>query len=175
VTTAGHATFEPEHAAARVSVPAVHEAARQDVPGASNVSAGQVGLAPVHRSTASHTPAAFRHAALASPGTLEHPVVVLHESTVHGFESSQLAAAPATQAPALHVSGVVQALPSLHVVPVRFAHVPAALQATQSFGLLPPHADWQQTPSAQKLLVHIAVRVQGFPRTSLAAHVPALQ
>src|SRR5262249_26559846 len=40
------------------------------------------------------------------------PVAGLHESSVHGFPSSQLRAGPPTQVPPLHVSAVVQALPS---------------------------------------------------------------
>ena len=43
-----------------------------------------------------------------------HPVDVLHESSVQPLPSLQFGAAPPTQAPAVHVSPVVQALPSLH-------------------------------------------------------------
>jgi hypothetical protein len=39
---------------------------------------------------------------------------VLHESVVQGLASSQFAAAPATHAPALQTSPVVQAFPSVH-------------------------------------------------------------
>src|SRR5204862_545001 len=41
------------------------------------------------------------------------PLAGTHESSVHGFESSQFGAAPPMQAPPEHVSPVVQALPSL--------------------------------------------------------------
>ncbi len=42
------------------------------------------------------------------------PVVVLHESSVHGFESLQLIVVPALHDPPLHRSPVVQAFPSSH-------------------------------------------------------------
>ena len=45
---------------------------------------------------------------------LTQPVDVLHESFVQTLLSLQFSAGPATQVPLLHVSGVVQAFPSLH-------------------------------------------------------------
>jgi hypothetical protein len=42
------------------------------------------------------------------------PVVVLHESSVHGFPSLQVGGGPGTQAPPAQRSVVVQALPSSH-------------------------------------------------------------
>jgi hypothetical protein len=45
-----------------------------------------------------------------------HPVAGLQKSSVQALESSQLAGDPPAQAPALQVSPVVQALPSLHGV-----------------------------------------------------------
>jgi hypothetical protein len=44
------------------------------------------------------------------------PDPVLHESFVHGLESSQFGAAPPTQTPPAQVSFVVHAFPSLHAI-----------------------------------------------------------
>jgi hypothetical protein len=46
-------------------------------------------------------------------GACSHPLLTLQESAVHGLRSSQLTLAP-TQAPPVHASPVVQALPSSH-------------------------------------------------------------
>jgi len=67
------------------------------------------------------------------PATAEcaQPVAALHESSVHGFPSSQLAAGPAAHCPeALHASPLVQALPSLQERPgaAAWAHPLAAEQ-----------------------------------------------
>jgi hypothetical protein len=63
-----------------------------------------------------------------------------HVSTVQGFPSSRGTGVPATQAPASHVSPVVQAFPSLQLKPSAFggfehapvdgSHVPASWHAS---------------------------------------------
>ena len=68
-------------------------ALRQTVPVA-NPSAGQKMLVPVQTSATSQTPLEARHVAPALPATWVHvfpgvPVIVVHESTVHGLSSSQ--------------------------------------------------------------------------------------
>jgi hypothetical protein len=64
------------------------------------------------------------------------PVDVLHASSVQPFASSQLGGAPPTQVPALQVSPVVQALPSLHVaVLLVWLHAPEARQMSSVHGL----------------------------------------
>jgi hypothetical protein len=45
-----------------------------------------------------------------------HPVLLLHESTVHSFSSSHTNAVP-EQLPSVHLSLKVQRLPSVHSVP----------------------------------------------------------
>ena len=50
-----------------------------------------------------------------------HPDAGLQLSSVYTFPSLQFGAGPPTQAPPAHVSFVVQALPSLHAVPLVFA------------------------------------------------------
>ena len=55
-------------------------------------SAGQVALAPVHVSAASHAPADGRQTAPAFPAACWQPSAWLHVSTVHEFPSSHSAA-----------------------------------------------------------------------------------
>jgi len=94
------------------------------------------------------------------------PLAGLQPSVVQTFPSSQFGAGPPTHAPALHVSFVVHALPSVQAVPFGFGgfeHVPVAesqvpvvwhwSEAVQTTGLLPV-----QTP-----LWQVSVCVQAFP------------
>jgi hypothetical protein len=89
------------------------------------------------------------------------------------------------QAPALHTSVVVQALPSEQALPVEGPHVPstaapaATLHAWQSFVAPPPHAASQQTPSTQRPEAHAAPLVHALPfvateRPKYAAPSPGL-
>jgi hypothetical protein len=101
-----------------------------------------------------------------------HPVAGLQESSVHPFESLQFAAAPATHVPELHVSPTVHALPSLHATAFSATQTPEALHAWQSFGLFPPQAVAQQTPSTQgSPLPHIASRVHLPPWLRTPVHL----
>jgi hypothetical protein len=86
------------------------------------------------------------------------PDAGLHESVVHGFESSQLGGGPPTHAPPAHVSPVVQALPSLHgdvlltwVQPVAGAQ-PSVVHGFESLqlGAGPP---WQVPPELVSAVV----------------------
>jgi hypothetical protein len=146
-------------------------------------------LDPWHTPVALHVPGPWQ-----VPPPLEHeapgvgtcvtvPVVGSHESAVQGLPSSTLAAAPA-QAPAWHTSPLVQALPSLHLVPslaagleqapVDVSQVPATWHwslAVHVTGFEPVHAP----------LTHASVCVHALPSLhevpSLAAgfeHVPVL-
>jgi hypothetical protein len=83
------------------------------------------------------------------------PVAGAQVSLVHGFESSQLGAVPAVQAPAWQVSAPLQVSPSLHEVP--------------SVTL----ACWQPVAGAQVSVVHGLASLQssGVPEV----HVPAWQ
>lgn len=82
-----------------------------------------------------------------------HPVVALHESVVHSFESSQLGAGPPTQTPEVQVSPVVQAFPSLQgPVLIVWTHPVEGLQESSVHALpssqLVGREPWQ-TPAAQ--------------------------
>ena len=89
-----------------------------------------------------------------------HPETALQESSVHPLPSLQFGAAPGTQVPALHVSPTVHALPSLHATAFKLTHAPVLSHWTQSFGLPPPQALLQHTPSTHvRPPEHIAVRV----------------
>jgi hypothetical protein len=96
-------------------------------------------------------------------GVWTQPVSVLHESFVHSLLSSQLSGPPPWQTPARsHASSIVQALPSLHPVPVPagvWSHWSvASLHASivQAFGSLqsrappPRHVPlWQTSATVQ--------------------------
>ena len=61
--------------------------------------------------------------------TKTQPIAGLHESSVQGLWSSQRVEPLPAQTPPLHVSVMVQAFPSLHVVPfgaLGFEHSPIA-------------------------------------------------
>src|SRR5437870_4627515 len=86
------------------------------------------------------------------------PVAGLHASSVQAFPSSQLRGLP-TQAPPLHASPVVQALPSLHgavlfvwVQPVEGLH-PSSVQALPSSQLRSTH----RPPHGQKTRLNVAM------------------
>jgi len=81
------------------------------------------------------------------------PVVGLQESSVQGFESSQLVGPPGTQAPPPHVSPVVQAFPSeqgavlfVWTQPVPESHVSSVHGFESSQFVAPPGA---QAPPPQ--------------------------
>jgi hypothetical protein len=71
-----------------------------------------------------------------------HPVEVLQESVVHGFESLQLSGVPAVQLPDWQVSAPLQAFPSEHAVPFATdvkTHPVAGLQVSVVQALLSLH------------------------------------
>ena len=93
-----------------------------------NLFAGHAAFTPSQVSATSQTPLFGRHCVPALPGVFVQPLVVLHPSTVQGLLSLQSTCAP-PHTPAEHVSFIVQALPSLQLVPVRFEQTPDALHA----------------------------------------------
>jgi len=92
------------------------EAEHTPVPGLHVCPTGHDTAVPPHVPPPHTSPVVHRLPSLHDAVLLEwtHPVPVLHESFVHGLESSQFGAAPPTHAPPAHVSVVVQAFPSLH-------------------------------------------------------------
>ena len=62
--------------------------------GSVSLFAGQLELEPSQTSTLSQALLAAPQTAPWLPGVYTHPVAELHESTVHGFWSSQVRAAP---------------------------------------------------------------------------------
>jgi hypothetical protein len=98
----------------------------------------QVSVARLHVSTPLQALPSLQSASLVHPqalvSTVQPPAASLQLSTVHAIPSLHVTAAP-PQTPAVHTSALVQALPSLHVVPFAFAgfeqipvagaHVPA--------------------------------------------------
>ncbi len=100
------------------------------------------------------------------------PSVLSHASTVHGLPSSHVMGVP-MQAPVMQASDVVQALPSLHATPSSEAHVPVpAWHTTQSFGLPPPQALAQHTPSTHWLFEHWSLAVHDPPRLFFDTQLP---
>jgi hypothetical protein len=91
-----------------------------------------------------------------------HPVAGLHESSVHTLLSLQLTAEPLTQAPAAHVSPVVQALPSSQVaVLFACAHPVAGLQESFVQGLL--SLQFGAAPPTHAPPAQVSPVVQAFP------------
>src|SRR5712691_2764191 len=81
-----------------------------------------------------------------------HPLAGLHESSVHGFRSSQLSGPPPAHAPSLQASDVVQALASSHDPAfAAWTHPVAGLQESSVQGLLSSHStgDPAQIPPVQ--------------------------
>jgi hypothetical protein len=158
---------------------------------ASSDAAGQEVLVPVHTSALSQLLAAARQIAPALPATWLQPPTLSHESTVHGFWSSQLTPAPATQAPAVHTSAAVHALPSLQGVPsgtvaveqtpVEGLHTPARWHwspAGQITGFAPEHVPawqvsvWVQALPSSQLPPDVGAQVPSEPGTLQAWHCP---
>ena len=104
----------------------------------------------------------------------------LHESLVQTLPSSQLSAVP-TQTPLAHTSPVVQAVPSLHVVPfatLAWPHVPAVqLSVVHEFPssqliAVPAHVPFVQT----SVVVQASPSEQVVPLVTLTCpQVPAVQ
>jgi hypothetical protein len=94
------------------------------------------------------------------------PVVVLHESSVHGLPSLQVGGGPGTQAPAAQRSVVVQALPSSHGAELSVRTQPVAalhVSSVHGFGSLqssggPP----TQSPALHRsFVVHASLSEHG--------------
>ena len=129
--------------------------------------------------------------AFASLATNAHaPFAGLHASSVHGLESLQTIGFVPVQAPAWHVSLWVQALPSVHdvplgalgfeQVPVPGLHTPATWHwslAVQVTGLAPVQAPaWQVSLCVQALPSEqdVPFGALGFEQVPVAGlHVPA--
>lgn len=160
VVAVGHAALAPVHFCAKVSTPPVHDGPLHWVVAAKKASPGQVVEVPSQASATSQGPALPRHDVPCGAAECAHPVAGTQESVVQALLSSQPRAAPPTHVPALHLSFVVQALPSWHAVLLRFEHTPEALHAWQSFGSPLPHAALQHTPSTHVAFEHIPAREQ---------------
>jgi glyoxylate utilization-related uncharacterized protein len=114
---------------------------------------------PEHVSTVVHAFPSL-HAAVLFACT--HPLAGLHESSVHGFPSSQLSGDAPTQDPLEHVSTVVQAFPSLHAAVLFVCTQPAAgLQESSVQGF--PSSQFSGDAPTQDPLEHVSTVVQAFP------------
>jgi len=91
-----------------------------------------------------------------------HPIVVgSQESVVQGLPSSQFGGAPPAQVPPLHVSPVVQALPSLHgALLFAWTHPPAGSQESFVQGL--PSSQIGGAPPMQVSPLQVSPVVQAF-------------
>ena len=90
------------------------------------------------------------------------PVEVLQLSSVHGLPSLQFGGAPPWQTPAVHVSPVVQAFPSLQGAELFACTQPeAGLQLSSVHGL--PSLQFAGAPAWQIPPVHASPVVQAFP------------
>jgi hypothetical protein len=106
------------------------------------------------------------HASLSSQGSLlftwAQPLDGLQLSSVQGLLSLQFADAPGTHAPPLHVSAVVQALPSLHGAVLEVcAHPVAGLQPSSVHTLLSLQSGGG--PPVQDPPLHVSFVVHKFP------------
>jgi len=90
-----------------------------------------------------------------------HPLAGSHESVVQGLSSSQIGGAPPRQVPLLHVSPVVQALPSLHgALLFAWTHPPAGSQESFVQGL--PSSQIGGAPPMQVPPLQVSPVVQAF-------------
>src|SRR5262249_43328395 len=139
--------------------------------------------------------AAFPSSQVAAFAVCTHPVMGLHESSVHTFPSLQSIVAPGTQAPPEQESPVVQTLPSLQgtpsavaVVPVQtpFAHASPPVQVLPSLHgivlfvcwqpLMRSHESLVQTlPSLQLIAVPTHVAVPPVHLSPVVQTLPSLQ
>jgi hypothetical protein len=105
------------------------------------------------------------------------PVAGTHMSSVHGRLSLQIVATPATQAPSRQTSPLVQALPSLHMLPFgRGGMLQAPLAGSQVPGIRHWLAGAGQVTGAERRqtpLVHISTPLQAL--LSLVHVVPPQQ
>ena len=120
-------------------------------------------LPPEHRSGAVHVFPSL-HGLLSLFVNTQSPVVVLHESSVHGLSSLQFGPAPGTHEPAEQRSPIVHAFPSLHVLLSLFAftHVPVVvLHESSVHGLLSLQSFC--VPGAHAPAEHVSPTVHAFP------------
>jgi hypothetical protein len=90
------------------------------------------------------------------------PVAGLHESVVHGLSSLQLGPGPPWQAPLSHVSPVVQAFPSLHMLTLLvWTHPVAGLHASSVHGF--PSSQFCAGPPLHVPLPQVSPVVQTLP------------
>jgi len=95
---------------------------------------------------------------MAAPSNTHAPVPVLQLSEVQGLLSVQTVPAPETQAPLLHTSPTVQALPSVHTLPLLVCvHPVVALQASLVQAL--PSSQLSAGPGLQMPAVQASVVV----------------
>jgi hypothetical protein len=108
-------------------------------------------------------------------GVVVQPLAGLQESVVQLLPSLQTSAVPARQTPALHVSAPLQALPSLHAVPLEAAgnvHMPL-LQVFVVHGLLSLH--WpDEVQDAQPAIGVVMQPLDGL-QESVVQLLPSLQ
>jgi glyoxylate utilization-related uncharacterized protein len=122
-------------------------------------------VAPLQPSAVVHASPSSHGAALS---TWTQPVAELQLSSVQPLPSLQLGGAPPTQAPAPHVSLVVQALPSLHgAVLLVWVQPVAGLQA--SFVHTLPSLQLSTAPPVQEPPLQTSLSVQALPSLQEAA------
>jgi len=85
-----------------------------------------------------------------------HPLAESHESVVQGLPSSQIGGAPPVQLPPLHVSPVVQALPSLHGALLFVWTHPIVAGSQESFVQGLPSSQFGGAPPAQIPPLHVS-------------------